>query len=110
MRRNLDLVRGQTLTFSGVLRNSSGAVDLTNAVMTWKLGNKYGTDTKLTLTEADGITVASGTTGAWSITIDPGDTSSLDPGQYIHQGEAVIGAATYGFTRGNLILRKDLPA
>lgn len=108
-RINLEFRRGTTKTFSGVLRDSSGAVvDLTNATMTWRMGEADGIQTRLTLSESDGITVSAPTTGAWSITIDPGDTSSLDPRCYIHQGKAVIGSATYDFTDGRVTLRRDL--
>jgi hypothetical protein len=109
MRRNLDLFRGESLTFSDVLRDSSGAVDLTNAVMTWRLGPRDGQRTNLTLTESNGITVTDATAGKWSITIDPADTADRDIGYYVHQGKAVIGTTTYYFVTGRLRLRQDLP-
>lgn len=109
MRRNLDLYRGQTEPFSGVLRDSSGVVDLTNATLTWRLGDEDGTYTHLTLTESNGITISAPTTGAWSITIDPADTSGLEPGNYQHQGKAVIGTTTYFFTSGRVRIYRDLP-
>ena len=95
MRRNLDFVRG--------------VVDLTSATLVWRMGTTDGGSTKLTLTESDGITISAPTTGAWSITIDPADTSSLGAGFYVHQGEATIGTAVYNFTSGRVRLRKDLP-
>jgi hypothetical protein len=109
MRRNLDLYRGESLTFSGVLRNSSGAVDLTSATLTWRLGPSDGQRTNLTLTESNGITVTAGTGGQWSITLDPADTADLDVGYHQHQGKAVIGTTTYYFVTGRLRLRQDLP-
>jgi len=109
MRRNLDFIRGQTESFSGVLRDASGAVDLTSAVLTWQMGTVDGCQTKLELDETDGISVTDAANGKWTITIDPSDTSSIVPGLYIHQGEAVIGTATYNLTSGRVRLRKDLP-
>ena len=109
MRRNLDFYRGETETFSGVLRDASGVVDLTSATLTWRLGSADGRYTHFTLTESDGITISAPTTGAWSITIDPTDTDDLEPGLYKHQGKAVIGSTTYFFTSGRVRLRRDLP-
>lgn len=108
MRRNLDLYRGTTLTFSGVLRDSSGAVDLTNATLTWRMGDEDAKQTRLTLTESTGITVTAGTGGQWSVTIDPDDTADLDAGYYQHIGLAVIGSATHVFTQGRVRLRRNL--
>lgn len=109
MRRNLDFYRGATKTFSGVLRDSAGVVDLTNATLVWYLGDADGRQTRLTLTESDGITVsASPETGAWSITVDPADTADLDPGYYQQQGTATIGTAVYTFTQGRVRLRRNL--
>ena len=74
MRRNLRFTRGTTKTFSGVLRDEDGdPIDLTNAVGTWKFGDRHFCRTAKTLTESDGITFTAGTGGQWSITIDPAD-------------------------------------
>lgn len=109
MRLNLDFYRGESLTFAGVLRNNSGVVDLTNAVLTWRMGPEDKSRTVLTLAEGNGITAA-GTAGSWSITIGPDDTADIDYGYYVHEGRAVIGATTYFFVTGRLRLRGNLPA
>lgn len=108
MRNNLDLHQGESLTFSGVLRDEDGPVDISEATLTWRLGDADGRQTRLTLTELDGITT--GDAGAWSITLDPADTSEIDPGHYRHIGKAVVGDTTYYFTQGRIRLRRDFPA
>lgn len=107
-RQNLDFYRNESVTFSGVLRDKDGIVDLTNAVMTWRLGDTDARQTRLTLTEGAGITVDDATAGEWTVTVDPADTDDLDPGYYIHQGAAVIGTTTHFFTQGRIHLRRDL--
>jgi hypothetical protein len=109
MRRNIDLYRFESFSFSGVLRDSAGVVDLTSATLTWRVGSTDGRTTKLTLTEGDGITVDEATDGTWTITIDPGDVDDLEPGYYTHQGKAVIGSTTYLLVQGRFRLRRDLP-
>ena len=111
MRRNLDFFRGQTETFSGVLRDAQGnARDLTNATLVWRAGRDHGSYTELTLSEGDGITVTTGTGGQWSITIAPDKTANMTAGHYLHQGEATIGSDVYGFVEGRMRLRRDLPS
>ena len=109
MRRNLDFIRNSTKAFSGVLRDSSGAVDLTSATLTWRLGSNDWRTTHVTLTESDGISVTDATNGKWTVTIDPGDTDDLEPGYYQHEGRAVIGSTTYIFTSGRIRLRREIP-
>lgn len=110
MRRNLELIRGQTKSFSGILRDDTGAtVDLTNATLEWRMGLTDLCRTSVLLTESNGISVASGTGGAWTITISPDHTADAAPGEYQHQGKATIGTTVYNIVSGRLRLYKDLP-
>ncbi|NIA67777.1 hypothetical protein HBA54_04165 [Pelagibius litoralis] len=109
MRRNLDFIRGQTFSFSGVLRDASGPVDLTNAALQWRMGLTDLRRTTILLTESDGISVASGTGGAWTITVNPDKTADAAAGEYNHQGTATIGTAVYNLVSGRVRLLRDLP-
>ncbi len=105
--RNLSLIKGQTVTFDGVLKDDDGnRVDLTNLTLTWKVGDKDFLRTSFTLTEGNGITIVDATRGEWQIDLRKSDTEDLSVGLYVHQGFAANGnAENLLFTRGRLTLR-----
>lgn len=107
--RNLSLYRGETRSFSGVLKDDDGnAIDLTSAVLTWRYGDRWFTQEIATLTESDGITTPDATNGKWKVTIPTSATAEQIPTSYRHQGEAQIGQTRYIFTSGRLELRPNI--
>ena len=105
--RNLSLIKGQTVSFEGVLKDDSGQrIDLTNLALTWKVGDKDFLRTQFTLSEGNGITITDAARGEWRIDLRKSDTEDLSQGLYVHQGFAANGdAENYTFTRGRLTLR-----
>ena len=109
MRRDIDIIKGQSFTFNGVLRDENGTPrDLTSATLVWRVGGRFFTRSLFELTEGNGITVTDATNGKWQVTLRPTDTAEEDSGRFRHQGEATIGSAVYGFTSGRVTLRQDL--
>lgn len=109
MKRNIDMIKGQSFTFSGVLRDDSGTPrDLTSATLVWRVGGRFFSRSLFSLTEGNGITITDATNGKWSVTIRPSDTDEQDSGRFRHQGEATIGTAVYPFTNGRIVIRQDL--
>lgn len=110
MRRRITIIRGESFTYSGVLRDDDGTpIDLTSLTLTWKAGDKDFLRTKIELTEGDGITIDDATGGKWTVTLGKSDTEDETEGLYTFQGFASDGAdVNYLFTRGRLVLQGEV--
>lgn len=110
MRRRITIIRGQSFTYSGVLRDDSGApIDLTSLTLTWEAGDKDFLRTRIELTEGNGITIDDAANGKWTVTIGKTDTEDETEGLYTFQGFASDGAdINYLFTRGRLVLQGNV--
>ena len=110
MRRRITIIRGESFTYSGTLRDDDGTpVDLTSLTLTWKAGDKDFLRTKIELTEGNGITIDDATGGKWTVTLGKSDTDTETEGLYTFQGFASDGAdINYLFTRGRLVLQGDV--
>lgn len=109
-RQAIEIIRGQTFSYTGVLRDNTGErIDLTNLTLTWKAGDKDFRHTEFTLTEGNGITIIDATRGEWQVTIRNSDTKDQNFGFYRFQGFASDGAENnYLFTRGLLNIVRDI--
>lgn len=107
MRRPLSLVRGTSLTVSGVAKRGSGArIDLTGATLTWRVGPESLSDALL----AKAGTVTNAARGEYVVTLAPSDTAGLTPAELWHQAEVTEADGTVTLILdGTLTLRRDLP-
>lgn len=110
MRRRITIIRGESFSYSGVLRDNDGnRIDLTGLTLTWKAGDKDFLSTKISLTEGNGITINNATRGEWTVTLGKSDTENETQGLYTFQGFASDGANVNRlFTRGRLVLQGDV--
>lgn len=110
MRRRITLIRGQSFTYTGVLRDDNGTPrDLTGLTLTWRAGDKDFLRTRIELTEGNGITIVDAAQGKWQVTLSKTDTENETEGLYTFQGFATSGAdINYLFTRGRLVLQGEV--
>ncbi len=110
MRRDVRIVRGESTSWQGVLRDDDGnRVDLTNLTLTWKAGDKDFRRTQIELSEGNGITIIDATRGEWKIDLVKSNTEELSEGMFRHQGFAAGSSGTnLLFTNGRLDLTGDI--
>ena len=110
-RRDFRMIRNTTLRYNGVARRTDGTViDLTGGSMAWRIGLENLTETKITVTTADDITVTDATAGKYELLLAPAKTADLNPDLYPHRAEVTEAAGDIlTVLTGELRLQKDLP-
>lgn len=108
MRRNFDLFRGETFSFSGQVRDGNGdGVDLTGAALTWRMARPRCRLAEVELTSVAGDITADAQ-GNWTVTIPASSTEDRWSGWFRHQGEYVLNGETKLFVEGELKIREDI--
>lgn len=107
----LDVFQGEDRTLALEARdNSNNPTDLTGQTVTWGVGfPPYDPTLAMTIVSKTGV-VTDAAGGLYTVTLDPGDTASLQPGNYVHQAfttDGSTGAISY-VTVGTLRVRAQL--
>ena len=103
IRKNLTMVRGDTMQFDLTLKNVQATV--VSLDFTCKVD---GTDTTPVFHKAlgDGITLVSD--NIYRIRVAPEDTAEVDAGKYVHDLQIGLGSDIYTIMLGELTLLQDV--
>ena len=103
MKKNLNMIRGDTFSFTVEIENLNEALD--SCYFSCK---KSINDENYTFQKSlnDGITMIE--TNKYKIRIDPNDTHDIEVGTYIYDLQIGIGYDIYTIMSGSLIIEKEV--
>lgn len=95
--QNIEMVRGDTLSFNFIISGAEGTPTFTFAV-----ADEYGDSPVITSTSGDGIELeeTEGDNNLYSVTIRPAQTSGLNTGLYYYNLVMYLDGEVYTLMRG----------